>query len=52
MTEAVDLSGMRGCHIKLWENVMEAIMKIEKTNTMTNTWGKAKTKTRMTENKE
>ena len=32
---------MRGCHRKLWENVMD--VKIEKTNTMTNTWGKTKT---------
>ena len=29
---------MRGCHRKLWENVMEVKLKIEKTNTMTNTW--------------
>ena len=36
---------MRGCHRKLWENVMEVMVKIEKTNTMTNTWGKTKTKT-------
>ena len=41
---------MRGCHSKLWENVMEVVVKIKKTNTMTNTWGK--TKTRITENKE
>ena len=40
---AVDISGMRRCHRKLWENVMEVIVKIEKTNTMTNTWGKTKT---------
>ena len=33
MSEAVDLDAMRGCHRKLWENVMEAISKIEKTNT-------------------
>ena len=33
-SEAVDLEGMRGCHRKLWENVMEVIVKIE----MTNTW--------------
>ena len=36
---------MRGCHRKLWENVMYVPVKIEKTNTMTNTWGKTKTKT-------
>ena len=35
---------MCGCHRKLWENVMKVIVKIEKTNTMTNTWGKTKTK--------
>ena len=29
---------------------MEVIVKIEKTNTMTNTWGKTKTKTRVSEN--
>ena len=46
----MDFGGMRGCHRKLWENVMEIIVKIEKTNTMTNTWGN--TKTRMSENKE
>ena len=28
---------------KLWENIMEVIVKIEKTNTMTNVWGKTKT---------
>ena len=49
-SKAVDLAGMRGCHRKLWENVMKVIVKIIKTNTMTNTWGK--TKTRITENKE
>ena len=42
---AVDLEGMRGCHKKLWENVWEATVKIENTNTMTKTWGKTKTKT-------
>ena len=31
--------GVRGCHRKLWENVIEVILKIE----MTNTWGKTKT---------
>ena len=36
---------MRGCHSKLWENVMEVVVKIKKTNTMTNTWGKTKTNT-------
>ena len=36
-SEAVDLEGMRGCHRKLWENVM---VKIEKTNT----WGNTNTK--------
>ena len=36
-SEAVDLEGMRGCHRKLWENVMEVIVKIEKSNTMTMT---------------
>ena len=43
---------MRGCHRKLWENVMEVIVKIEKANAMTNTWGNTKTNTntRMTEN--
>ena len=31
---------------QLWEKVMEVvIVKIEKTNTMTNKWGKTKTKT-------
>ena len=35
-----------------WGNVLEVIIKIEKTNTITNTWRKIKTKTRMTENKE
>ena len=46
---------MRGCHGKLWENVMEFIVKIEKTNTMTNTWGRQRqrqAKTRMSENEE
>ena len=28
---------------QLWENVMEVIEKMEKTNTMTNTWGKTRT---------
>ena len=32
------------------ENVMVVLIKIEKTNTMTNTWGE--TKTRITNNKE
>ena len=35
---------------KFWERVMEVIAKIEKTNTMKNTWRKAKT--RKSENKE
>ena len=50
---ALDIGGMPGCHRKLWENVMEAIVKLEKTNTMTNTWRqtKTKTKTRIAENK-
>ena len=34
---------------KIWENVMEVIVKIEEANTMTNTWGKTKTNTRTTE---
>ena len=34
--ESVDLGRMRGCHRKLWENVMKVIVMIEKTNTMTN----------------
>ena len=38
MSEAVDLTGMRGCHKKNWENVMKVIVRIEKTNTITNTW--------------
>ena len=41
---------MRGCHRKLWENVMEVIVKMGKTNTMTNTWERQRqrqTKTRM-----
>ena len=42
-SKAVDLWDIRGCHRKLWENVMDVIVKIEKTNTMTNTWGKTKT---------
>ena len=42
---AWDIAGMRGCHGKLWKNVMEVIVKIEKTNIMTNTRGKTKTKT-------
>ena len=38
---------------QLWEKVMEVvIVKIEKTDTMTNTWGKTKTKTSMPENEE
>ena len=44
-SEAVDLGGMGGCHRKLWGNVMDVIVKIEKTNTMTNTWRNTKTKT-------
>ena len=36
---------MRGCHRKLWGNVMDVIIKIENTHTMTNTWGKTKSKT-------
>ena len=46
---------MPGCLRKLWENVMEVIVKIEKTNTMTNTWEiqrERQTNTRMTENEE
>ena len=43
---------MRGCHRKLWENVMEVIVKIEKTNTMTNTWRKTKTKTKTKTDKD
>ena len=31
--EAVDLLGMCGCHRKLWENVMDVIVKIEQINT-------------------
>ena len=31
---------------QLWENAMEVIIKMEKTNTMTNTWGETKTKTK------
>ena len=42
---------MCGRFRKLWENVMEVIVKIEKANTMTNTWRNTKTKTRVTENK-
>ena len=30
---------------QFWEVVMEVIVKTGKTNTMTNTWGKTKTKT-------
>ena len=30
--------------LQLWENVMEVILKIDKTNTMTNTRGKTKTR--------
>ena len=38
---------------QLWEKVMEVvIVKIEKTDTMTNTWGRTKTKTSMPENEE
>ena len=37
VTGAWGIGRMRGCHRKLWENVMEVIVKIEKTNTMTNT---------------
>ena len=29
---------------KVWGNIMELIVKIEKTNTMTNTWSETKTK--------
>ena len=49
VTGAWGIGRMRGCHRKLWENVMEVIVKIEKTktNTKTNTW--RKTKTRMSE---
>ena len=36
---------MCGCHRKLWENVMEVMVKIEKTNTMTNIWGNTQTGT-------
>ena len=39
---------MPGCLRKLWENVMEVIVKIEKTNTMTNTRGKTKTEKKQT----
>ena len=45
-SEAVDLRVIHGSHRKLWKNVMEVIVKIEKTNTMTNTWGKTKTETK------
>ena len=31
--KTVDLDGMRGCHRKLWENVMDVVVKIEKTKT-------------------
>ena len=48
--EAVDLGRMPGCLRKLWENVMEVIVKIEKTNTMTNTWRNTKTKTHKDKN--
>ena len=38
---------------QLWEKVMEVvIVKRERTDTMTNTWGKTKTKTNMPENEE
>ena len=37
ISRAVDIGGMRGCHRKLWENVMEVIVKIEKTNALRNT---------------
>ena len=50
-TGAWDIAEMRGCHRKLWENVMEVIVKIEKTKTMTNTWGKSKTKTKTDKDK-
>ena len=46
---------MRGCHRKLWENVMKVIVMIEKTNTMTNAQERQRqrqTKTRMPENEE
>ena len=35
---------MRGCQRKLWENIMEAIVKIDKTNTRGKTRTKIKTK--------
>ena len=51
--EVVDLDGTRGCHRKLWENVIEVLVKIEKTNTMTYTWERQRqTKTRMPENEK
>ena len=53
-SEAVDLEGMRGCHRKLWENVMEVIVKIEMTNTMTNPWERKRqrqTKTKIDKDK-
>ena len=34
------------------KNIMEVIVKIGKTNTMTNTWGKTKTKTEKDKNVE
>ena len=38
---------------QLWENEMEVIVKMEKTNTMTNTWERQRqTKKRMSDNKE
>ena len=37
---------------QLWKKVMEVMVKIEKTNTMTNTWGKTKTKTSIAENED
>ena len=46
---------MPGCLRKLLENVMEVIVKIEKTNTMTNTWERQRqrqTKTRISEVEE
>ena len=46
---------MSGCYKKLLENVMEVIVKIEKTNTMTNTWERQRqiqSKTRKSEIEE
>ena len=42
---------MRGCNIQFWKNVIEFIIKTEKTNTMTNIWGKAKTETKTDKDK-